>query len=841
MILFYKYFRSEPPAKYLISIMMALLLLPHNLNAQSLTKISGTIKDETGQTLDGVTVTLTGADGKVFSTFADLGKFLLANIPQGRYTLTASLVGYQISARDLSVPADTVKIIMLRDSKQLKEVSISFSRPLIERKADRVVFNIENSLAASGGSAWDALSKSPGVQTKSDGTLTAGSKNVQVYLDGKPLHLSGNDLLNYLQGLPAGMVSRIEVFTSPPASFDAEGGAVINIITRRSVADGLNVNLNSTYTRATYGSYSTGASFNYRKNNLNIYGSYSFSDLKRTKDQNDYMTFSTTGESSFWYSPGHTIYNSKTSAYKLGADYQIGKNQIFGLLITGSNRSGVATSNSATSITNNFKASPDSILETNGMVMSSNNRYAYNVNYNVKLDSSSRSLNLDLDYSPYTNTSAQYVSSYSLKGDGQQLPGSYHIYTPSVQQINIYSGKLDYNYKAGHLVTLVSGIKYSSIQSDDRFDEYNNGGQTPVRNPGGGNNFRYTENTAAAYTAMNGNFGRWTVQAGLRAEYTRTAGETVNLDSIHRSSYFKLFPSLVSTYALNEHNELQFTYGYRIERPEYRRLNPLKIYKNPYNILQGNPALQPAFIQNFELSLVLKKQFVFSAYYTVTNDRFSNATVQNDHDKLFTDIQENLGRLINTGFRQTIPLKPFSWWDITATAEEYYQQDRVSYLGSGTTYNKFAFDINATQSFTIDKKYGIRAELSGFYYSDESEGIFRGGGASEVDAGLKANLFSGNASIKIAAGDVFYGNTSTYKVNYQAQNNGFFQKNDTRTLSINFSYKLGKSVAASRKRNTAGEEEKQRAANLKLKFTTYEYQNPHSTNPFFVFYGYHSV
>jgi hypothetical protein len=797
--------------KTITKLIFIALLFPHCVNAQSFSKINGIIVDETGHPLDAVTVTLTGADKKSAYALADLGKFVFTGLTRGDYTLTATLIGYKSTVKTLDIPTDSLKIVMVADSKQLKEVSISVSKPIIERKVDRIVFNVESSIVASGGSAWDALSKSPGVQTKSDGSLTADRKDVQVYLDGKPLHLSGDELAGYLQGMPAGMVSRIEVFTNPPAGFDAEGGAVINIITKKSKADGLNINVNATYTQATYGSYSSGAIFNYRKDKLNIYGSYSFNDLERTKDQDDYMTFATHGEISYWYSRGHTIFKSKTSNYKLGADYQVSNNQVFGLLITGNNRNGNTTSTAPTTVTNNFKPLPDSILQTDGTIKSRSNRYTYNLNYNIKLDTNGESLNVDVDYAPFTNNSDQYVDSYSFLGNGQQASAPYHIYTPSVQQVNIYSGKLDYTNKVAGIFTLVSGIKYSSIKADDRFDEFNNSSAALVLLPANSDDFRYSENTGAAYTSFSGSFRKWTFQAGLRGEYTRATGNSITLDSLHKTSYFKLFPSLFAVYKIDEDNDLQFTYGYRIERPEYRRLNPLKIYKTPYNILEGNPGLQPAFVQSLEMGYAFKKQYVFSVYYTGTNDLFSNATIQNNTEKLFVDKQENLGREINTGLRQTVPLHPFDWWEMTTTAEEYYQQDKITYLGSAAIYNKYAFDVTSTQSFIINKKLGLKTELSGFYYSDESQGIFRGGGASEVDAGLKANMFQGNATVKISAGDIFYGNTSHYSVHYQDQNNGFFQKNDTRNFSVNFSYRLGKNIAASRKRKTSSDEEKLRA------------------------------
>jgi hypothetical protein len=143
--------------------------------------------------------------------------------------------------------------------------------------------------------------------------------------------------------------------------------------------------------------------------------------------------------------------------------------------------------------------------------------------------------------------------------------------------------------------------------------------------------------------------------------------------------------------------------------------------------------------------------------------------------------------------------------------EGYYQREKSDYLQGSYDYHKFEYDGNTTQSFTIDKKLGLKAEITGFYNSAGIQGIFKAGYNYNVDAGLKATILNGQGTIKLAAGDIFYSNTYHISVNYLDQNNGFYQKNDTRNATLSFSYRFGKNVAASRKRSTASEEEKQRA------------------------------
>jgi len=791
------------------SLITLIFLLPFALYAQQ--QLKGIVKDVNGQPLDGATITLSKLTNNIAYALADSGRFTLNFKTGGDYTLTSTLIGYKPVIRQIQLPKDSIIINMQVDGKQLGVVMISAAKPIIERSIDRVTFNVENSIVASGGTAWEALSKAPGVQAKSDNSLSADKKSVQVYVDGKPLNLSGDDLANYLQGLPSDLVSKIEVFANPPANFDAEGGAVINIITKKAKGQGFNMTVNGGYTQGIYGSYTASTSFNYRKDKLNVYGSYGYSERQTGRNQDDYVTYATTANTSYWNSPGYDDFHSKTNTYRLGADYQLTNNQVLGVLVTGMNRDGSIITTTPTTVTSNNKTTLDSTLLTNGHTNTHSDRIDYNLNYNIKLDTSGKSINVDVDYSPYRATPHQYVNNLTYLPDGSLASNPYQIYTPTLQNINIYSGKIDYNYKLGKTWTLSSGLKYSSIQSQNIFDFYNVAGPQPQLITANSDHFDYTENTAAAYTSITGSLGKWTFEGGLRGEFTHTRGFSETLDSLNKKQYFKLFPTVYTVYKLDDNNELQVTYSYRVDRPQYAYLNPAKHYATPYNYLQGNPDLQPAFIQDIELGYTFKKEYNITAYYTATHDRFSNITVQDNAHDLFYDTFQNLGLSANMGLNLTVPVHVANWWDMNNMVSAYVEHEASQYLQGSYNYHKFSYDGSTTQSFTLNKKLGLKAEITARYEAPGIQGIFKANQNSEVDAGIKATILNGQGTIKLSAGDVFYGNTYHLTVNYLNQNNGFYQTNDTRNGTLSFSYRFGNTVKAARKRATADEEESKRA------------------------------
>lgn len=773
---------------------LLLAILPMVAVAQS--NINGTVTDAEGHLLDGVTITLSQQNKYIATAITDLGHFTLTGVAKGHYTLAAMSMGYLSYTRELQLPTDSVSIILQSDHKQLQGITVSAAKPVIERQTDRIVFNVENSIIASGGTSWEALTKAPGVTVNADNSISAYRKGVEVYMDGKPLHLSGDDLVNYLQGLPSSTITKIEVLTNPPANFEAQGGAVINIVTKKVKKQGINVALNGSYIQGIYGSYNGSATFNYRKDKLNIYGNYGYGHKHTYMDNKTDINFG----DSYWKTTDHNVLNSNSHNYRLGVDYQLTDNQILGVLVTGNNRAGKSEGSIPTSIFSTDKSTLDSTLQTNSTDKKGGSGYTYNVNYSLKLDSGKRSLNVDLDYAPYETSSDARVNTISSSS------APYQIYTPTTQHIDIFSGKTDYAYTLGTW-NLTSGFKYSSIKSDNKFTFI----ESEVLMPDKSNHFEYTENTTALYTNISGTFNKLTVQGGLRAENTNTRGYSFTLDSLNKRSYFKLFPTLFLQYKLNDDNQLQLTYGYRIDRPEYARMNPARHYSSPYNYYVGNPSLQPAFVHNVELGYTYKENYTITANYTAIHNIFTNVTVQDNATKNYYITHENLGLSVNAGLRVSAAFHPTNWWEINVDAGGYYQQEKSAYLQGHYNLKTFTYDGRLNQSFTINKKQGIAAEITAQYIGPGIQNIYHYDALSEIDLGVKANVMKGKGTVRLTANDIFNAFTYRVNINYLDQQSFFYHKTESRLATLSFSYRIGKDIKAARSRNTASEEEKKRA------------------------------
>ncbi|WP_431294970.1 hypothetical protein [Pedobacter sp. P26] len=100
---------------------------------------------------------------------------------------------------------------------QLNAITVTGQKILIERKVDRLVFNLSNSPASSGISGFEALAMTPLIDTRDENSLKiVGKSQVAMMIDGRLLPLQGEDIVNYLKSLRSDNIEKIEIITAPP-------------------------------------------------------------------------------------------------------------------------------------------------------------------------------------------------------------------------------------------------------------------------------------------------------------------------------------------------------------------------------------------------------------------------------------------------------------------------------------------------------------------------------------------------------------------------------------------------------------------------------------------------
>ncbi|HAO29224.1 MAG TPA: TonB-dependent receptor, partial [Chryseobacterium indologenes] len=217
--------------------------------------------------------------------------------------------------------------------KEIQEVEIKARKKLVERKIDRLVFNVQNSTSATGGDAMDALRVTPGVKVINDKISIIGKSGVSVLIDDKIMHLAGDDLANFLKTIPSDQIKSIEVITTPPAKYDAQGnGGLINIVLKKTKKNSWNATIRSSYKQATYATGNLGADFSFQKDKITLFSSINTGDGTRKNIDNSCIYY----PEERWENKSPRKIENKFLSTRLGLDYDLTNKLSMGFQYLGS-------------------------------------------------------------------------------------------------------------------------------------------------------------------------------------------------------------------------------------------------------------------------------------------------------------------------------------------------------------------------------------------------------------------------------------------------------------------------------------------------------------------------
>ena len=221
------------------------------------------------------------------------GVYKLERIGPGRYFLRLSSMGYQsrnspvFELTALQPDKDLGVSVLQADTAQLGAVVVRAAKPLFQQQVNGTIVNVENSILTKGSSALEVLERSPGVliDRRNNAIVLNGKNGVLVMLNGKLLRLSMDQVVSLLNSMPADNIEKIELLTSPPANYDADGNAgMINIVLKKNRKKGTNGSLTASggYGYREKASASLNGSHNTR--NITLYGAYAFSHDRSAMD-----------------------------------------------------------------------------------------------------------------------------------------------------------------------------------------------------------------------------------------------------------------------------------------------------------------------------------------------------------------------------------------------------------------------------------------------------------------------------------------------------------------------------------------------------------------------------
>jgi hypothetical protein len=763
--------------------------------------IEGVVKDEGDIAIAFANIVLEDTeDASIIAgtTTNDDGAFKLENLKPSVYNIRISYLGYESFSAKIKLSGNVnLKTIILNDNiERLDGVVVTAKRPTVKRLVDRLVFNVENS-TLSNSNVLDVLRHTPGVVV-SDGSISVKNTPPVVYINDRRVHLSAAEVLQLLEATPANNIKVVEVITNPPAKYDAEGGAVLNIKTSKNIISGYHGSIFGSYQQGfQFPKYSIGTSHFFKSKKLSAYVNYNISPREDFRNNLETINFIdnnaivSSWETDFKRERASDNQNI-TGTINYDFDARNSLNFSANTLIAPRENSRTRV-NSLTEVFGASKALDSSFRTLNNLVSEKFN-LAFSLGYIHKFKTDGEQLSVDLHHTNYDFSEFQNVDTGYFLPNATTSFRDNRFQTFSSQEIQLMTGQLDYKLPSEDGSVFEAGVKAVRIASDNILDQFSF--QNGVREDDLDNSdvFIYDEKNYAAYTSYEKDWERWSIKAGLRVEITETEGLSQLSNTTNINNYTNLFPSFYILNRLKNDDEIYFSYNKRIYRPRYRQLNPFRYFLNDNAFITGDPGLLPEIDDSFILGYTINNTFTFEAYYRYEQNPTLELPVQDNDNRLLKYIYTNIDHNESYGLDFTTYTSITKHWNLYVLSSLFFYENNFFAVGNNNELlnnERWSVYANVTNYFNFLKDNSLTADIGVDYISSLFIGPSDISSRLGLDINLNKTFWNNKASLNIGVRDLLNTRNFTQSTRYLNQDWFVDSRSENRLFVVGFNYKFG--------------------------------------------------
>ena len=778
--------------KYLFLLFIA-FFSTNQLFSQEYT-LSGTVRDTENIPIEFANVFLLNREYSTLvkgTTTDENGKFQLT-VDKGTYFLKASYIEAVSEPFIVAVDKDIDTLaIVLNNSQELEEVVVTKQKPLIERKVDRLVFNVENTALADG-DIWDVLKRTPNLLIVNDKLTIKGNGAVGILINGRKVNIPEKDVISLLSGTSASNVESIEVITNPPAKYSAEGGMLVNIVLRKNLIAGYNGAIYNRYRQGVFAKHTLGTDHFFRGSKTAFSVNYSFSKNKLITRYTDRTTFlESDGTRSRWLTEQDVLRRRQQHNLSAFFDYDIDEKNRLSISTINLFQPQLDSENSSETLIGNAEGVTQSSFTTLNLSEADQLNTSIYLDYVRSLNKGSE-LSFNTHFTYYDTNRPQVIETDFFDADGG-ITGDNDFISDSEQRINLFSLQADYTLPLNDKSIFETGVRYTDINSESSIRQEGFETGTSGINPTERGNFTYDEAIWAAYAGFNTKGKLWRLNTGLRAEYTETIGNLDTAPQANERSYLELFPSFSVQYLPSKKHNLSLSYYRRITRPRYNSVNPFQIFLTNNSVVEGEPNLLPATRNYISGGYTYNKGYTVELFYRNEKNPFRQFFQQDNDDKIFITKTANFDRNINYGIDLIVNKNPTRFWDFYLLASFYSVQ--YNFIDPETGINienrQWTYKLQTNNTFTLlaDKTLFFDADFR--FYSDLPIGNLVLQSFTKLNLGLRKTLWDKKVSVSLGLTDVFNQSNQLSVRQYADQDNTSLFRPENRLFTFGFRYKFG--------------------------------------------------
>ncbi|MDF2833754.1 outer membrane beta-barrel protein [Chryseobacterium indoltheticum] len=647
--------------------------------------------------------------------------------------------------------------------KEIESVIITKTKKAVEQKADRTIFDFSEQPSLNSGSLMEGVKKLPGLVVSDMVGMMYQGKPLDVYMDGRPLNISSNELNAFLEGMPANSVERIEIITQPGAEFPAtSGGAILNIITSKSAKNYLTAVYNGGYRFSSYDKYRSRFNNSIALNSRNKWfgwqvnlGQYYRESLSLSE-----LDALTRNHSN---SLGRTYYMNSAFTFELGKD-----RLLLNYDINHNNGNADVTSDNFLNNTSTFN-----YTNNNGL------RQEVAATYQKKFDDKNKKLDFK---AIYTNSDSEFNQFGAQSLNNSSL-------------FNLYNFRIDYSQP---LKILDEGkMSFGGLYDQQNFETKN----------GSLINLDYTRQTTSAYLEFQATLKKFDFIAGARAENYDITGITRFYDkgilkesNLNPFKKFQVFPNASVQYNVMKQLFVNVNYNKKITLPSVSLLNPNNNTLITETVTSsGNPNLQPTIFDNAEIK-ISAFDYAYIGYNTSwVKDQIVQKVSRENNVIKNEQVQVNSIRTHNFNFGMPIPFMLFTT-PFSELMKFNVNPDKMNLLYVYTGYQVQEMPDIKTKGFWIfslmgqfilpkdirlQANYNVIPKGGNFYYFQIEKPL-----NNAFDLTISKKFMADRLNLSLYARDIFNQNKSVIVANSLDGKVFTSNKFDSRSFGITVNYKI---------------------------------------------------